>query len=272
MAKPPTRTSSCGTRAGYKAHGRRGETACPACKQANTRYVKDRAKKTKPAGSKAAGTKATATKKAKPAAAPAPAEPRRFMSPADDPDDPGDSRPPTVEEVEEFRRSQFGAPPSLAPAPAPTPAPAPSPTVPTLDPDAPRPPRFLKEAGLELWRAVTAGYELNPAALTLLGEACRAVDKLERFAAALNSKSTLWFELADPADLPQGADKIPIVVNGMISESRQLQNQIRQTMGQLGIVEVQLRADTTEELSITDQLAARRAARLAKQQAEAEAQ
>lgn len=262
MAKPPTRTSSCGTRAGYKAHGRRGETACPACRQANTRYVKDRTKATKAAGTKAAGSKATATKKEKPTA-PAPVDPRDFMAPEDDP---GDSRPPTVEELKELKQRQQAA------TPAPTPAPAPAPAVPTLDPDAPQPPRFLKDAGLELWRAVTAGYELNPAALTLLGEACRTADKLERFAAALNSKSTLWFELPDPADLPPGAEEMPIVVNGMIGESRQLQNQIRQTLGQLGIVEVQLRADATEETSIVDQLAARRAARLAQQQAEAEAQ
>ena len=263
MAKLPTRTSSCGTRAGYKAHGRRGETACPACKQANTRYVKDRAKKAKPAGTKAAGSKATATKKAKPIAAPSLVDPLDLMAPEDDP---GNSVPPTVEELEEAKQRQHAA------TPAPTPTPAPAPTVPTLDPDAPQPPRFLKEAGLELWRAVTAGYELNPAALTLLGEACRTADKLERFAAALNSKSALWFELPDPADLPQGAEEFPIVVNGMIGESRQLQNQIRQTLGQLGIVEVQLRADAAEAPSITDQLAARRAARLAKQQAEAEAQ
>ena len=49
----------------------------------------------------------------------------------------------------------------------------------------PGPPADLEAAGRELWRSITATYELRADELRLLTEACRTVDELERLRAAL---------------------------------------------------------------------------------------
>lgn len=138
--------------------------------------------------------------------------------------------------------------------PDPTPAP---------DPDLPTPPDYLRAKGRDLWESVTRAYDLTPAALTLLGEACRTTDRLERMAAALSSRSTLWFEL-EPCLEDNGLDggeNWTVTVNGMIGEARQLQTALRQTLNQLGVVGVENNGNGRE--SVLDQLAQRRAERRA---------
>lgn len=44
----------------------------------------------------------------------------------------------------------------------------------------PRAPQSLDQAGRSLWRAVTLAYELSPAELELLRQACRVTDTLAR--------------------------------------------------------------------------------------------
>ena len=125
----------------------------------------------------------------------------------------------------------------------------------------PTPPDWLRSRGLELWIEITKDHALNASALTLLGEACRTADRLERLAAALASRTTMWFELGD---IDQATELgVPIVVNGMISEARQLQTTLRQTLNTLGVIKV----DAAEKVakSPLDELAARRKKRLAGQ-------
>jgi len=125
----------------------------------------------------------------------------------------------------------------------------------------PTPPDWLKARGLELWIEVTQAHKLNASALTLLGEACRTADRLERLAAALSSRSTMWFELGD---IDQATELgVPIVVNGMIGEARQLQTTLRQTLTTLGVVNVDAAEKSAK--SPLDQLAERRKQRLAAQ-------
>ena len=44
----------------------------------------------------------------------------------------------------------------------------------------PRPPQSLSAAGRRLWRGVVGAYELSPAEMELLRQACRTVDLLDR--------------------------------------------------------------------------------------------
>ena len=202
--KAPTTDKRCGTRAGYAAHGRRGERACSSCMEAN----RARTAKRRSAAS-------------------------------------GGASSPAVSQG-----SGGGAPVGVAAAER---RPESSPAVAA--------PAGLKERGRALWDQVTADYTLTPAALVLLGEACRTADRLERLAAALASGKTLWFELGDAAD---GAEElgVPIVVNGMIGEARQLQGALRQTLSSLGVVGVDAGAGEVKRNPL-DEIAARRAARLA---------
>ena len=137
-------------------------------------------------------------------------------------------------------------------------------------------PRFLRERGRALWDDVTAQFILSPGARVSLAEACRIADRLERFSGMLASNSTMWVELSDDdqdraASLAEGG--VPLVVNGVIGEARQLANQFQTIMRQLGLTDVTVVQEET--VSITDQLAERRQARLqaakdGQKQAEAE--
>lgn len=137
-------------------------------------------------------------------------------------------------------------------------------------------PRFLRERGRALWDDVTSQFILSPGARVSLAEACRIADRLERFTAMLSSRSALWVELSED-DQDRAArnaeDGVPLVVNGVIGEARQLANQFQTIMRQLGLTDVTVVQEETR--SITDQLAERRQARLqaakdGQKQAEAE--
>lgn len=122
-------------------------------------------------------------------------------------------------------------------------------------------PNFLKAAGRKLWDEVTAEYDLSPASLAVLTSACRMTDQLERFTAALSSRSVLWFELGDldEADVEKG---VPVVVNGMIGEGRQLANAIRTALSQIGVLKT---GSNSSKGGALDELKKRRAARQAAQ-------
>lgn len=136
--------------------------------------------------------------------------------------------------------------------------------------DLPQPPAYLRAKGVAMWNDVVRAYDLTPAALVLLGEACRTADRLERMAAALSSRSSLWFEL-EPAMEDAGLDgkeEWNVVVNGMIGEARQLQTALRQTLNQLGVVGVEA-STAGQPMSVLDQLAERREQRKRKMEQEA---
>lgn len=243
--KPPTiDPDRCGTQTGYSNHANRGEEPCQPCKKAHAAYMRQykRRNKTKLGQQKTQRKKKNQEDKerAEKAAAEA-AEKERAER----------------ERVAEERRLPRSQEKNL-------------PSRPVLDvihlieepEQGPPPPDWLKAKGKHLWESVTSQYELTPAALVLLGEACRTADRLERMAAALSSRSTLWFELGD-VELPDD-EGIPIVVNGMIGEARQLQTALRQTLGQLGVVS----SSSTENkgTGVLDQLQARREKRRREQQ------
>lgn len=211
--KPPTiDPDRCGTQAGYSGHGNRGEEPCQPCRKAHAAYMREYKRKNKlrikqkaldreeAAAQAAIQERAEQERAEKESAEKESTEKERGTQPKDQP------ARPVLKVIRPIKEPEQGPPP----------------------------PDWLKAKGKHLWEDVTSQYELSPAALVLLGEACRTADRLERMAAALSSRSTLWFELGD-VELPE--DKgIPIVVNGMIGEARQLQTTLRQTLNQLGVV------------------------------------
>ncbi|MGP5928372.1 hypothetical protein [Corynebacterium glyciniphilum] len=130
--------------------------------------------------------------------------------------------------------------------------------------DRPDAPSYLQPRGRALWDAVVRDFQLSPGALEVLTEACRISDRLERMAAALASRNTLWFELGDE---DPDAGGVPVVVNHMVGESRNLQNALRQALDKLGVVHVQPveRAGGDQKPSLLDELARKRAERLARE-------
>lgn len=244
--KAPTRDPKgrCGTEAGYQAHRRRGERPCKKCRETHNAYIRERR------ALKAAGVNSR-------------------MRPTD-----------VVQDqrcVSEPVTRRAAAAPVRKTVKAPTP---PTPTAPgrkqvevvaqehlDRDPSLPEAPSFLRAKGRGLWDSVNRDFDLNPAGQALLGEACRTVDRLERMAAALSSRSTMWFEL-EPSMAEQELDAAPefnVVVNGMIGEARQLQNVLRSTLKELGVTGVTAKAeDESSRVSLTDELKRRRQERLAR--------
>lgn len=254
--KPPTKDPKgrCGSLAGYQAHGRRGEKPCKLCKAANTTYQRERR-----AG---AGPKYTR-----------PSDVRQDQRRGADGKPVEDSTRPREAAAGVASRAPRRGNSAPAPAPVPAAVSAPPETMAVsqreLDPveGIPEPPAYLRAQGRALWDQVLQEYELNPAGLVLLGEACRTVDRLERLAAALSSRSTLWFEVEESLE-SQGMDGAPefnVVVNGMVGEARQLQAALRSTLKELGITEVVPRAVHTQEReSLTDELKRKRQERMAR--------
>ncbi|MDK8450982.1 hypothetical protein [Corynebacterium mastitidis] len=136
----------------------------------------------------------------------------------------------------------------------------------TAEANSPEPPTFLKRAGRSLWEAITSEYDLDAGAQVALLEACRMTDRLQRFAAALSTDSTLWFELGDPQELDDGSTQVQVVVTGMISEARQMQAAVTRTLSAIGVLK-QAEAKAKER-SALDQLMEKRQERLAKTQRE----
>jgi len=278
---PPTTDprGRCGTRAGYAAHLRRGERACTACKQA--KKDAENARRFSPGAAKKTAKKAakkTAKRAAKKPAVPksavkvtpkAKTAPSMASRPAPKP---AAEQAPPAPEKEAAPVSNVAALPVNSDQKTHTPRngtePAPSAGV-DIPEGIPTPPDYLRAQGRALWVAVLEDYEMNKAGRALLGEACRTVDRLERLAGALSSRSTLWFELENAIEDNglAGSETFNVVVNGMIGESRQLQTSLRQTLNQLGVVTVQS-TKTTQATSVLDQLAARRAERQARLEAQ----
>lgn len=110
------------------------------------------------------------------------------------------------------------------------------------------PPDDLRERGSELWAGVVESVELDPSGLILLGEACRAVDRLDRLSAALNGQGRDWLKLADEVEIINrrvgGVNvNVKVAVDGLLSEARQQQLALKTLLAQLGL------ARSTEKVS-----------------------
>lgn len=102
------------------------------------------------------------------------------------------------------------------------------------------PPGDLRERGTALWAEVTESVELDPAGLILLGEACRAVDRLDRLSSALNGQGRDWLKLADEVEVVNrrvgGVNvTVKVVVDGLLSEARQQQLALKTILSQLSL-------------------------------------
>src|SRR5262245_37257074 len=68
---------------------------------------------------------------------------------------------------------------------------------------APSPPADLAEAGVHLWRSITAEYVIDDAAaIALLAEACRAADRAAQCAAAIGTDGLVVATVNGPRDHP----------------------------------------------------------------------
>lgn len=121
-------------------------------------------------------------------------------------------------------------------------------------------PAFLKYRGRKLWDDVTGEFDLNPAALAVLAEACRMADRLERFSAALASHSALWFELAEAEVNDSGDLQAQVVVNGMVGEARQMQAAVATALSKIGVLQAGKKKGG--EGGMLDQLAKKRQERM----------
>lgn len=119
-------------------------------------------------------------------------------------------------------------------------------------------PAFLQSAGRKLWDDVMKEFELSPSARVVLAEACRMTDRCEKMSAVLANKGTFWFEVDG---LDQVDDGVPVIVNNMISESRQLTGAIRQALSSIGVLKP---ATPKSAGSVMDQLRKKREERLAR--------
>lgn len=141
-------------------------------------------------------------------------------------------------------------------------------TVEPVEPSAPVEdgyPAFLRRGGRDLWDSVRENYDLDPTSEVLLLEACRLKDRLDKFTAALASNSTLWFELKEPEELKDGTVQMQVVVNSMVSEARQAQAALAQTLNKIGVL--QQAEKKSSGVSMADEIRRKREERLAAQKA-----
>jgi hypothetical protein len=121
--------------------------------------------------------------------------------------------------------------------------------------EAPRP-RKLGARGSRLWQE-EGGDGLAGARRVVLEEACRLVDRLDRLDAIVNGRDRAWLTL----ELAEDGLTVEVVVDKLLSESRQQQLALKQ-------LAAELRQGASADKPAAgggalDQLAARRAARLA---------
>jgi hypothetical protein len=94
-------------------------------------------------------------------------------------------------------------------------------------------PEGLKSRGKTLWDGVTAEVELDAAGLSILEDACRTADVIERLSIAACGNSE-WIRLAEEAEfVAPGEAKISIVVNPILGELRQQRLALKQLLAQL---------------------------------------
>lgn len=115
-------------------------------------------------------------------------------------------------------------------------------------------PEGLKTRGKALWDGVTSEVELDSAGLSILEDACRTADIIDRLSQASGNAAT-WFRLAEEAEyVADDSVKISIVVNPLLGEIRQQRLAFKQLMAQLKLGSVIKKSDKDKEKSAFDQL------------------
>ena len=88
----------------------------------------------------------------------------------------------------------------------------------------------FKERGRKLWVDTLATGTLTPAELTLLEEACRAADRLERLDEILRGRKSAWLELV-PTSLDGSV--VTVLVGNVLTEARQQQTTLKGLLAEL---------------------------------------
>ncbi len=113
------------------------------------------------------------------------------------------------------------------------------------------------EGGERLWEGLFSAT-LDPAQLALLTEACRIVDRLDKLDELISGDAETWIDIIAARADPEIAE---ITINKPLAEARQQATTLKQILAELTKARGQAAGD--EEGGEDDELAARRAARLA---------
>lgn len=89
-----------------------------------------------------------------------------------------------------------------------------------------------------MWELVTDQTSFDPAGYTILGEACRTLDIIDRLSGALSANATQWVQLSDEIVQQMQVNgvevgEIHLVVNPILGEIRQQRLAMRQLLAQL---------------------------------------
>lgn len=125
-----------------------------------------------------------------------------------------------------------------------------------------RPPVGLRARGRRLWTQTAAERHLSTDAALLLEEACRTADRLELLDTAIRGKGIDGLlHLRHMHDSCSDDEKrIVLTVDGLLSETRQQQNNLRQMLATLATTLRPAQAEEPEADAV-DEIAARRTAR-----------
>lgn len=125
-------------------------------------------------------------------------------------------------------------------------------------------PAGLRTRGRRLWRDLTDGKAIEPAQRVLIEEACRIADRLDRLDALLTGDAEDWVRLVDDRGDPE---RQTVVIDKPLAEARQQATALKQIIAELrqagAVAGTSGKDQPSGEASVRDQLAARRAKRLA---------
>lgn len=118
-------------------------------------------------------------------------------------------------------------------------------------------PARLGARAQKLWDGVLNEAELDSAGLSVLEEACRTLDIIDRLSGALNSKNQEWMRLGEEAELlAGGAVEIHIVINPLLGELRQQRMALKTLFSQLKIANSKPKTKESKEKSLFELLEA----------------
>lgn len=121
-------------------------------------------------------------------------------------------------------------------------------------------PSILDSRGAHLRFDLRKQHEGDAAALALIEEACRIVDRLDELDRILSRPPTSWL---DALDTDSDGTPIKLIINAPLAEARQQAMALKQIFTELRQMRAQAHADPDEGGGEEDELAARRAARIA---------
>lgn len=120
-------------------------------------------------------------------------------------------------------------------------------------------PQKLGPRAEALWDGVLNEVELDSAALSLLEDACRTVDIIDRLSGALRSKSQEWVRIDEEARAiadEHGCVEVHLVINPILGEIRQQRMTLKNLLAQLKLGNITPKAPQDEHKSLFEQLEA----------------